>query len=160
MENYQITVNNNKTIELKKSESATLDLILQNDGTYHLLDNNKSYHIQVLEQNQDTKSLQLLINGKSYSVQIEDEYDQLVKKLGLEVTSSQKINDIKAPMPGLVLEVAVEPGQSVSKGDTLLILEAMKMENIIKAPGDGTIGEILIEKGTAVEKGAVLIKLD
>ena len=63
-------------------------------------------------------------------------------------------------MPGLVLEIQVQAGQTVSKGDTLLILEAMKMENVLKAAADGVIKSIHVQKGAAVEKGALLLELE
>ncbi|MCL4105942.1 UNVERIFIED_CONTAM: hypothetical protein GTU68_012580 [Idotea baltica] len=63
-------------------------------------------------------------------------------------------------MPGLIHSIAVEPGQEVKKGDALLILEAMKMENIIKSPTDGTIGKIHIEQGNTVDKGQLMVTFD
>lgn len=159
MKKYAITVNDQNTIEIEKEQVNNLDIIRQPDGTYHLLYNHESYRIKVLEQDAGNKHLKLLVNGQAYHLKIEDEYDQLVRQLGLEVVNTQKVNEIKAPMPGLVLEVNVEAGQTIAKGDPLLILEAMKMENVIKSAGDGVVEEILIEKGAAVEKGALLIKL-
>jgi biotin carboxyl carrier protein len=72
--------------------------------------------------------------------------------------SAQKVNDLKAPMPGLILQIAVNEGDIVKKGDTLLILEAMKMENVLKAQGDGIIKKIAVNKGDRVEKNHLLIK--
>ena len=83
----------------------------------------------------------------------------MVEKLGLATVAKQKFNEIKAPMPGMVLEIFVSNGQTVNKGDNLLILEAMKMENVLKAPDDGIIDEIKIVKGAIVEKNQILIKL-
>ena len=159
MKKYTVTVNDQSTIEIEKEQVSNLDMIQQADGTYHLLHNNESYQIKILTQNPDKKQLKLLVNGQAYHLKIEDEYDQLVRQLGLEVVTTQKVNEIKAPMPGLVLEVSVKAGQTIAKGDPLLILEAMKMENVIKSAGDGVVEEILVEKGAAVEKGALLIKL-
>ncbi len=159
MKKYTVTVNDQNTIEIEKEQLHNLDMIQQTDGTYHLLYQNESYQIKILEQDPGQKQLKLLVNGNAYYLKIEDEYDQLVRQLGLEVVNTQKINEIKAPMPGLVLEVSVKAGQTITKGDPLLILEAMKMENVIKSAGDGVVEEILIEKGAAVEKGALLIKL-
>jgi biotin carboxyl carrier protein len=84
----------------------------------------------------------------------------LVKKLGLSVAAGQKVKEIKAPMPGLVLDVMAKIGQTVQKGDGLLILEAMKMENVIKAQGDGVVKLVQIEKGQTVEKGAILVEME
>jgi biotin carboxyl carrier protein len=63
-------------------------------------------------------------------------------------------------MPGMILKVLVEPGQQISKGDGLLILEAMKMENVLKASTDATVKSIKAIERTAVEKGAILIELE
>jgi biotin carboxyl carrier protein len=77
--------------------------------------------------------------------------------MGIDQNSTGKINDIKAPMPGMVLQVMVENGQAIKKGDAIVVLEAMKMENILKSPSDGTIKNILVVKGDKVEKNQVLI---
>ena len=159
MKKYAITINDQNTIDVEKEQVKNLDMIQESDGTYHLLHDRKSYRIEVLNQDADKKELKLLVNGESYHLKIEDEYDLLVRQLGLGVVTTQKINEIKAPMPGLVLELNVEAGQTISKGDPLLILEAMKMENVIKSAGDGVVEAILVDKGAAVEKGALLIKL-
>lgn len=74
------------------------------------------------------------VNGSRFSVFIADHYDRLVQQLGLHVGSTTKANIVKAPMPGLVLNIPVEPGQTVSKGDPLLILEAMKWKMSSKQP--------------------------
>jgi biotin carboxyl carrier protein len=63
-------------------------------------------------------------------------------------------------MPGMVLSVSVAEGQQVQKGDPLLVLEAMKMENVIKSPGEGTVKSIAVKAGAAVEKNALLIRFE
>ena len=74
--------------------------------------------------------------------------------------SSNAAEDLKAPMPGLVLDVKVSPGDSVTTSDVVLVLEAMKMENNIKAPAEGVVKSIEIEKGQAVEKNQVLVTFE
>ena len=159
-ETYTIQINDTATIELKKNEVEQLDVIRHSDGSFHVLKNNKAYKAEIVNTDEDHKKIQLKINGSLYQINIEDLYDNLVKQLGLTNITSNKINEIKAPMPGLVLDIAVQIGQEVKKGDGLLILEAMKMENIIKSGGDGIVKEILIEKGTAVDKGQLLIQME
>ena len=66
---------------------------------------------------------------------------------------------INAPMPGTILSVNVKPGQAVKRGDVLVVLEAMKMENEIMAPNDGTVGTVNVAKGQSVQSGAVLLTL-
>ncbi len=72
---------------------------------------------------------------------------------------AQKVNDLKAPMPGLVLDILVSEGQTIQKGDSLLVLEAMKMENNLKAINDAVVKKINVSKGDKVEKNTVLIEL-
>ena len=66
---------------------------------------------------------------------------------------------VKAPIPGLVIKILVSPGQAVTEGDTLLLLEAMKMENEIRAPRNGTIHDVRVGPGTQVAMGQVLVSL-
>ncbi len=100
------------------------------------------------------------VNGNDYKVKIKDTYDEQVKNMGLLSTTSQKVNDIQAPMPGLVIDVLVESGEEISEGTPLVVLSAMKMENIILAPNEGIIKSIEVEKDQAVDKGQLLITLE
>jgi biotin carboxyl carrier protein len=80
--------------------------------------------------------------------------------LGFENAQAGKVAELKAPMPGLVLKILVEQDQVVSKGENLLILEAMKMENMIKSPADGIIKRLLVTTGDKIEKNTVLIEFN
>ena len=80
--------------------------------------------------------------------------------MGFEVGKTKQINAIKAPMPGLILEINVSVGQEVKENDNLLILEAMKMENSFSSPRDGIIKSIAVFKGDAVDKGQLLIEFE
>ena len=146
--------------ELNATDLDIVAIDQNGNGEFHILKNQKSYRAKVLSADHSTKTFVLEINNTPYQVQIADQYDQLVKKLGLGTSGQQQANDIKAPMPGLVLEVSVEVGQSVEVGDALVILEAMKMENVIKSVGTGVIKSIQVEKGAAVEKGQLLIEME
>ncbi len=155
--NFRATVNEKHNFEEINGE---LDLITTADGHFHVIKDHHSYNAEVLSTNYNDKLFELKINGVIYEVKLEDEYDQLVKRLGLTVASQQVVKDINAPMPGLVLEVSVEAGQEVEEGTPLLILEAMKMENVIKAPGQGVVKNINVQKGEAVEKNYLLIEME
>lgn len=157
---YTISVNGQYELEIDKVTAQQLDIKSQADGSWHILKNKKAYIAKVVSADFANKVIQLNLNGKTFEVSIADDYDRLVKELGLSVVSSVKVNEIKAPMPGLVLDLSVKVGQEVKKGDGLLILEAMKMENVIKSLGDGIVKEILIEKGAAVDKGQLLIQME
>ena len=145
-------------IELSTESLEQLNVIPTLEGQYHILHKSKSYHAQI--EAQGDKQFEILLNGNKYQVALSDEYDQLIDKMGLTIANSDKVTDIKAPMPGLVLSVEVIAGQEVTKGEALLILEAMKRENVIKSPGEGKVKSIAVEKGRAVEKGALLIEFE
>ena len=100
------------------------------------------------------------VNGKIHEVSIQDGLDTMVTTMGLGNVSTKKAAQLIAPMPGLVLDINVTEGQKIKQGATLLILEAMKMENILKAAHDVTIKKIHISKKQAVDKGQILIEFE
>jgi biotin carboxyl carrier protein len=129
------------------------------DGTFSILANGRSYNAIVEHVDRESKQLKLKINGNTYDLSIKEPIDQLLQKMGLNISSAKKADAIKAPMPGLVLKIMVTEGQSIKKGEPVLILEAMKMENVFKAPADAIVKVIKTEERKAVEKGEVLIEL-
>lgn len=129
-------------------------------GDYSVIMDGRSYQAQVLRIEKETKTVVLQVNQQQFEVQIEEPIDQLLASMGIKDAMARKVNDIKAPMPGLVLKVLVTPGQAIKKGDPVLILEAMKMENVFKASSDAIVKEIKVSERTAVEKGEVLIVLE
>lgn len=134
------------------------DLIQVSDGYFHILFENKSYRAEVVKADPATKSFTLKINGHHYTVELKDKFDLLLEKMGMNNSSAGKINHIKAPMPGLIIDLKIKAGDTVKTGEPLLILEAMKMENILKAPGEGMVKNVKVKKGDSVEKGQVLIE--
>ncbi|HEY9262716.1 biotin/lipoyl-containing protein [Chitinophaga sp.] len=129
-------------------------------GDYSIIMDGKSYQAQVLRIDRETKTVVLQVNQQQFEVAIEEPIDQLLASMGIKDAMTKKVNDIKAPMPGLVLKVLVTVGQAIHKGDPVLILEAMKMENVFKATSDAIVKEIKVAERTAVEKGEVLIVLE
>lgn len=125
---------------------------------FHIIHNDQSYRTEILEVDKVAKEVKIKINGKKVTVSIKDKMDLLLEKLGMDMASSSMLNDIKAPMPGLILEINVNIGDEVQKGDPIMILEAMKMENVLKSPGEGTIKNIKVSKGDSVEKNQVLVE--
>ena len=156
---YQATVNEQETLHFDNSD-FDWDLITVNDHTFHILHNNRSYEATVLEADFTTKTVQIQIGQNAYTVALKDKFDLLAEQLGFSNMSSQKLNHIKAPMPGLVLDIMVKVGDQVNKGDSVLILEAMKMENVIKAEGEAVVKSITINKGDAVEKNQIMIEFE
>ena len=126
------------------------------ENIYHVIKDNQSYNVEMLESEEGKQRIK--VNGNLYDTETIDKFDELLKKLGMEKGGAGKVNELKAPMPGLVIEVSVEVGQTVSNGDRLFVLEAMKMENVIKSPTDATVASIEINKGETVEKNQVMIR--
>ena len=151
---------NEKDLQISPEQIAKFDAIETNDGYFHILKNGKSYRAEVVSVDYAAKTFGIKVNGNVYQTKIADKYDRLIKEIGLSVGNTQKLNIIKSPMPGLVLTTMVNVGDTVQKGDTLLILEAMKMENVIKAPADAIVKAIHILKGQAVEKAQLLIEME
>ncbi|HMV15391.1 MAG TPA: acetyl-CoA carboxylase biotin carboxyl carrier protein subunit [Chitinophagales bacterium] len=147
--------------QIKIDGKATdIDLVKLLDNKFHILQNHKSYNIEVLHTDYNLKRFSIKVNNNIYDLNLQTELDILLEKMGMSAAGDEKMDNVKAPMPGLVLDVLVEIGQAVKKGDNLLILEAMKMENIIKASGNGIVKSIKINKKDAVEKGQLLIEME
>jgi biotin carboxyl carrier protein len=162
---YKIKVNKQEEFDFEGSKApATVngeifeaDMAKLSDSLFHVIKNNKSYSAEIVEADYKAKTFKIKIDGKIYEIEAKNDLDILLEKMGLNSANSSKINDIKAPMPGLILEIKVQEGQEVKKGDQIMILEAMKMENVLKSPGDGIIKSIKVNKGDKVEKNQVLI---
>lgn len=137
-----------------------IDIRPIDERRFHLIAGCRSYTVEVLEVNKAEKSISLLMNGKVLKWGIQEPIDLLLKEMGMDQAAMQQAEDLKAPMPGLVLDIKVSPGQEVKKGDALLILEAMKMENVLKAPADAKVKNICVDKGQGVEKNQVLIEFE
>lgn len=148
------TVLSEETLQQLKS----LDLVSLGNQNFNLIQDNESFNISILQYDKEEKIMTARINGKVAQIKVQDKFDLLLKELGMSDPKGAKVNHIKAPMPGLIFELAVSEGDQVKKGDKVLILEAMKMENVIKAAGDGTVKKIHINKGQAVEKNQLLIE--
>jgi biotin carboxyl carrier protein len=156
----EFTVEKNGVEWLVNGSSQQWDIQRIDQHRMHMIHNNKSYTAEIVSVNKEDKTVQLKINNNSFSVQLSDRFDALLRQLGMGASTSNKINDLKAPMPGLVVKVLVQPGDAVNKGDALLVLEAMKMENMIKATGSGKVKALKISAGTKVEKGELLIQFE
>ncbi len=157
-----------KTYEVEKSEngwkldgqSFQADFIQPSESEYHILHNNKGYSMQVVHADFQKKEFEVLVNGNTYHLSAQDSFDDLLHQLGMDAQLESAVEDVKAPMPGLVLDIKVAVGDSVAKGDPVLVLEAMKMENIIKSASDGVVASIEVESGQAVEKNQILVSFE
>lgn len=160
---YTALVNDDASFSIEKTVDGfsvnglqkTIDLKKLDNNRYHLLLNHASFTIEIIES--AGKEIQMVVNGTPYSVALSDEYDSLLKELGISTAGNTKSGGLKAPMPGLVLKMLVKEGDEVKKGDNLLILEAMKMENMIKAQDNCLIKSVLVNAGETVEKNQQLL---
>lgn len=126
-------------------------------GLYSLIVEGEQVPVFVREEG---SLLQVQIGDRIVPVRVQDETALLLERFGMADASSAADTQLKAPMPGLVLKVLVEPGQAVAAGDGLLVLEAMKMENELRATHDATIAAIHVAPGEAVSKNALLLEFD
>lgn len=155
---FKANVNNTFDFEIEYDEISNFDAVKTSDSHYHILQDNKSFKVEINEANFNTKSYQVKVNNNLYNTNIFNDLDILIKEMGFAIGSTKHVNSIKAPMPGLILEINVKVGQEVKEDEPLLILEAMKMENIITSPRDGIIKSISVNKTDAVEKNQLLIE--
>lgn len=162
---HKIKVNDNYNFELdRKGEDVLVNNIICNADVvelsplhYHVLNDKASYSAEVVDFDKATKTASIKINNNIYTISSKDQFDVLLDKMGMGNLTAAKVSEIKAPMPGLVLKIFAKEGDDIKKGDNLLILEAMKMENIIKAPSDVIIKGIKVKQGDKVEKGQILM---
>ena len=127
---------------------------IDNDGLFSLLIDGHSFEALVEEGDGEYR---VLINGTQYQVHVIDERaKRLAEAAGAFTPASGDIN-VKSPMPGLVVAVPVKDGDVVKKGQVVLVLESMKMENELKSPRDGTISTIKVQNRQAVEQGQILM---
>ena len=143
-----------------ETQIASADMVKTSESTFNLINHLRSVNGQLLEADIAGKRMTIDIEGETYHIEIKDELDQMLEKLGFGAVSEKHIKEIKAPMPGLVLQISVVNGQQVSEGDKILILEAMKMENSILIHTNAVIKKIIVSPGQAVEKGQVMVELE
>jgi biotin carboxyl carrier protein len=161
-----IKINDEENLSLEKigsdlfinGDKNELTVELLKDNSYKVFSKTKIYHVVIIEKSGN--QLVLSIDGEEIKVSRSSHVDRVLEKLGMSANSSTAISDIKAPMPGTILSIDIKDGDSVNKGETILILEAMKMENVIKSPGDGVIKFVSVSVGDNVEKNQLLISLE
>lgn len=157
---YSVSVNDSGNFNFSETEITSLDAQPLSGSRFHVLQKGKSSFAEIVAADFLQKKYSVKINSGVYEVQISDELDLLIKEMGLTAKVAKDIKDIKAPMPGLILEVLVAPGQEVKEGDYLLVLEAMKMENTLTAPKDGRVKSVVVEKGQTVDKNQILVEME
>lgn len=162
---YKATVSN-KTFDISQTSDGlvidgkpmTWDLVEFSPGCFHIIYNKKSYRAEIVKADAVAKTFVIKVNGAVQTVAVKDKFDLLLEKMGMTSANASKMNNIKAPMPGLIIDLKINAGDTVNAGDALLILEAMKMENVLKSPAPGVVKSVKVKKGDSVEKGQILIE--
>jgi biotin carboxyl carrier protein len=157
---YKVKVNDTFEYKFTDGQITSLDIQEVSSTKFHVLKENCSFKAEIISSNFLKKHYTVKINSNIYEIDISDQLDLLIEEMGLSLGSAQIINDIKAPMPGLILDVLVQVGDTVKEGDYLLVLEAMKMENTLSALGDGVVKSVSVIKGEKVEKNQLLIEIE
>ena len=140
-------------------QGSDLEVVIEALGgrEYRIHKGDRDYQAFLVSEDAAEKTSTWWINGFTYEVQSLSEIDEKLEAMGVGARAASGIETLKAPMPGMVLSIPVQEGQAIKKGDTLIVLEAMKMENALKAPHDAVVSAIKAEAGKPVEKGAVLL---
>jgi len=157
---YEIVIDGQGQI-MVDGESLSVDI--QQSGRldlYSLLIDNQSHEVVVESENEAPSKYQVLVAGAQHEVGVQNERTRRLALISHDLETHTGSITIKAPIPGLVVKTPVVAGQQVERGDTLIILEAMKMENELRAPRAGTISEVRVVAGEQVNLGQVLLLMD
>ncbi len=157
---FKVKVNKSLIFGLNQQQSIQLDVTSKSGQNFHILHNNKSFNAELVEGNFLDKTYIIKINATTYQIKIENELDKLIQDMGYTLGLAKKMNFVKAPMPGIILDVVVKKGDKVKEGDILLVLEAMKMENALISPKDAVIKSVSVKIGETVEKSKLLIEFE
>ena len=160
MANYEVRLSGKNPLKITHSELEAVDIQKLSDQLYHSVRNNQSYHAEIIEVDLLNKQVHLSVNGVTYKCDIHDDLDIMITSMDMASQGKEQKKDLVSSMPGLVLSVEVSEGDEVTEGTTLMILEAMKMENVLKAGSDGVIKNILCKPKDSVEKGQLLIEIE
>ena len=160
MSDYKVKVNGTFEFDLEKSSLSELDAVSVEANKFHILRQNLPYEAAIVNADFNHKKYTVKVNNNTYSVAISNALDQRIHDMGFDVGTAKQVNAIKAPMPGLIIEINVTVGQTVKENENLVILSAMKMENSFLSPRDGVIKSIAVSVGDAVEKGQLMIEFE
>ncbi|MCB9267981.1 MAG: acetyl-CoA carboxylase biotin carboxyl carrier protein subunit [Lewinellaceae bacterium] len=154
---YRVRIAGAEPVMINPEVLSHLDVIATEDGRYHLLWEGKSIHFEMLSLDLEAKRMVIRAEGQQFQLEVSDALQLMIERLGLQRHRSNALEQLRAPMPGLVLKFLVQPGDHIQPGDPVVILEAMKMENVIKSTGHGTVDQLRVSEGQPVEKEEVLM---
>lgn len=154
-ENRKFNVESNKGDVLINGELFDAEIVKISKTAFKVFNKKTVTNVDIVSKR--GKQLSLLVNNKPLELEVSDHIDQILKKLGMDESKSVISLNVKAPMPGTILDIYINEGDEVLKNDPILVLEAMKMENVIKSPNDGTIKSIHVSTHQNVEKNELLV---
>lgn len=155
MANRSWTIDGN---EVTGTEGA---VVRWDDETFFTLEfNGKTFFGEILEEATESNRLKLKVNHRVFEIKKKGSLDDLIAAMGLDKPKIKKLSELQAPMPGRIVNVAVNIGDELNVGDEILSLEAMKMENVLKAEGIGKVKSINVGTDDVVDKGAVLVEFE
>ena len=149
-----------KIIKVSSKAQLIWEWTRLSEGTFSVKIEDKSYKVEAIDGPDSSGNMTIRVEGVERQVKILDERALLLDKMGMSSVDTAADLILCAPMPGKVLSVKVEPGQTVEPGDALLVLEAMKMENVIKSAVGGVVEDVLAKAGMVVEKGELLVAFE
>ncbi|MDI9356944.1 MAG: hypothetical protein QM536_07995 [Chitinophagaceae bacterium] len=148
------TVNKKITVDANIFDG---DIVEVKPNLFHIIQDSLCYNVEIIKANADNTLVTMKINGIVFEAEIKDFYASFLKKYNIFIPATKHSANLVSPMYGLLGKILVEKGQKVEKGDPLVVIEAMKMENVIKAEETKRVQEIKIKAGENVEKNQVLI---
>ncbi len=152
---FSVEIIDEKHIRINENILEVDLMAVSGQPVYSLIIGGKSYEAYVYPEEKDW---QVLLRGRQYKAMVEDEREKRLKTAGGARAESGEFH-LKAPMPGLVVSIPVAEGQQVQKGQVLVILESMKMQNELKSPRDGTVHRIRVKPGESVEQRQTLLSV-
>ena len=130
------------------------------EGSYEFITQNGTKLYKIDNVSYDGSDIEFSINGNWFTVSVKDEQELLLDRLGFKTGNAVAEGALKSPMPGKILDILVSEGDEVTKGQPVVILEAMKMENELKAAIDGTVSSISVEVGQSLEKNSPILEIE
>lgn len=152
---YEIDIERDGTIKVN-GEPRSIDFLPLDSSLFSVIMSNESYEL-VIEERDGRVDVQM--GGRLYETEVLDERAQLLASRRGGIGADSGEISIKSPMPGLIVAVPVSEGEEVTKGQTLVILESMKMQNELKAPREGTVQRVSVQAGQSVEQNKLLITM-
>lgn len=152
-QSYEIEIDHDGSV-LVDGQARDVDFLNLGGALFSVITENRSLEAVI---NDDEGKVAVMMSGRQFEAQVLDERAMLMmQRRGAQATGS---GEVKAPMPGLIVDVTTERGATLAKGDTLVILESMKMQNELKSPIDGLVRAIHVEAGQAVDKNELLVEI-